>query len=125
MATGNWQLATGAWCSRLMEPTPCLWITATITEANMTRMHNPPHPGEVLRAYLGDITITEAALKLGVNRVTLSRVVSGSSGISADMAYRLAQAFGTSAEMWAGMQMQYELYQASKIKRPMIDRLAA
>ena len=52
----------------------------------MTRMHNPPHPGEVLREYLGDITITEAALKLGVNRVTLSRVVSGSSGISADMA---------------------------------------
>ena len=68
-------------------------------EAVMTRMHNPPHPGEVLREYLGDITITEAALKLGVNRVTRSRVVSGSSGISADMAYRLAQAFGTSAEM--------------------------
>ena len=84
-----------------------------------------PHPGEVLREYLGDITITEAALKLGVNRVTLSRVVSGSSGISGGMAYRLAQAFGTSAEMWAGMQMQYELYQASKIKRPKIDRLAA
>jgi addiction module HigA family antidote len=74
---------------------------------------------------LGDVTITEAALKLGVNRVTLSRVVSGSSGISADMACRLAQAFGTSAEMWAGMQMQYELYQASKIKRPKIERLAA
>ena len=47
---------------------------------------------------MGDITITEAAVKLGVNRVTLSRVVSGASGISADMAYRLAQAFGTSAE---------------------------
>lgn len=108
-----------------MEPMPCLWMTETVTEANMTRMHNPPHPGEVLRAYLGDITISEAALKLGVNRVTLSRVVSGSSGISADMAYRLAQAFGTSAEMWAGMPMQYELYQASKIKRPKIDRLAA
>ena len=60
----------------------------------MTRMHNPPHPGEVLREYLGDITITEAAVKLGVNRVTLSRVVTGASGISADMAYRLAQAFG-------------------------------
>lgn len=69
----------------------------------MTRMHNPPHPGEVLREYLGDITITEAAVKLGVNRVTLSRVVSGASGVSADMAYRLAQAFGTCAEMWAGM----------------------
>ena len=75
-------------------------------EAVMTRMHNPPHPGEVLREYLGYITITEATVKLGVNRVTLSRVVSGASGVSAVMAYSLAQAFGTSAEMWAGMQMQ-------------------
>jgi len=80
---------------------------------------------QVLREYLGDIKITEAALNLGVNRVTLPRVVSGSSGISAGMACRLAQAFGTSAEMWAGMQMQNELHQASKIKRPKIDRLAA
>jgi plasmid maintenance system antidote protein VapI len=41
------------------------------------------------------------------------------------MAYRLALAFGTSAEMWAGMQLQYDLYQASKLKRPKIERLAA
>ena len=65
---------------------------------NMTRMHNPPHPGEVLREYLGNTTVTEAAIKLGVNRVTLSRVVTGASGISADMAYRLADAFDTSPE---------------------------
>ena len=91
----------------------------------MTRMHNPPHPGEVLREYLGKITVTEAAVKLGVNRVTLSRVVTGSSGISADMAYRLGDAFGTSAELWAGMQLQYDLYQASKMKRPKVERLAA
>ena len=64
-------------------------------------------------------------MKLGVNRVTLSRVVTGSSGISADMAYRLGDAFGTSPELWAGMQMQYDLNQASKIKRPKIERLAA
>lgn len=90
----------------------------------MTRMHNPPHPGEVLREYLGDITVTEAAAKLGVNRVTLSRVIAGHSGISADMAFRLASAFGTSPEMWAGMQLQYDLYQASKVKRPKIARLS-
>lgn len=88
-------------------------------------MHNPPHPGEVLREYLGTITVTEAAGKLGVNRVTLSRVVTCSSGVSADMAYRLGSAFGTSAEMWAGMQLQYDLHQASKLKRPNIERLAA
>ena len=91
----------------------------------MTRMHNPPHPGEILREYLGDITVTQAAVKLGVNRVTLSRLVTGSSGVSADMAYRLGEAFGTSPELWAGMQLQYDLYQASKLKRPRIDRVAA
>lgn len=91
----------------------------------MTRMHNPPHPGEVLREYLGDMTVTEAAGLLGVNRVTLSRVVTGASGISPDMAFRLGDAFGTSAELWAGMQMQYDLYQASKLKRPKIPRISA
>jgi addiction module HigA family antidote len=88
-------------------------------------MHNPPHPGEVLREYLGEVTVTEAAVKLGVNRVTLSRVVTQSAGISADMACRLAQAFGTSPELWAGMQMQFDLYQASKLKRPKIERMTA
>ena len=91
----------------------------------MTRMHNPPHPGEVLREYLGDITVTEAAMKLGVNRVTLSRVLTGSAGVSADMAYRLSEAFGTSPELWAGMQLQYDLHQASKVKRPKVERMAA
>ena len=91
----------------------------------MTRMHNPPHPGEVLREYLGEATITSAAVKLGVNRVTLNRIVNGAAGISADMAYRLGAAFGTSPEMWAGMQLQYDLYQAGKIKRPRIQPIAA
>lgn len=91
----------------------------------MTRMHNPPHPGEVLREFLGNITVTEAALKLGVNRVTLSRLAAGAAGVSADMAYRLAAAFGTSPELWAGMQLQYDLYQAGKMKRPKIEKLAA
>ena len=91
----------------------------------MTRMHNPPHPGEVLREYLGDMTVTEAAMKLGVNRVTLSRVATCASGVSADMACRLGDAFGTSPELWAGMQLQYDLYQAGKVKRPKIERLVA
>lgn len=91
----------------------------------MTRMHNPPHPGEVLREYLGKIIITDAAARLCVGRVTLQRVVSGVSGISPDMAYRLAAAFGTSAELWAGMQLQYDLFHAGKVKRPKIERFAA
>lgn len=91
----------------------------------MTRMHNPPHPGEIFREYLADITVTEAAVKLGVDRVTLSRIVTGAAGISADMAYRLGDAFGTSPELWAGMQLQYDLYQAGKLTRLRIERLAA
>lgn len=91
----------------------------------MTRMHNPPHPGEVLREYLGDLTITDVAARLGVGRVTLQRVVTGAAGISPDMAYRLGAAFGTSPELWAGLQMQYDLHQAAKIARPKIDRIVA
>lgn len=91
----------------------------------MTRMHSPPHPGEVLREYLGDVTITDAAARLGVGRVTLQRVVTGAAGVSPDMAYRLAAAFGTSVELWAGMQLQYDLHEAGKIKRPRIERIAA
>jgi len=90
----------------------------------MTRMHNPPHPGEVIREYLGDVSIRNAAEHLGVSRTTMQRLVTGTSGISADMAYRLGAAFGTSAEMWASMQMQYDLHKAAKVKRPRIERIA-
>lgn len=91
----------------------------------MTRMHNPPHPGEVIREYLGDVSITDAAAPLGVSRTTLQRVVTGAADVSADMAYRLGAAFGTSAEMWAGMQMQFDLHKAERLKRPRIQRLGA
>ena len=58
-------------------------------------MHNPPHPGEVLRDWLADISITEAARRLGVTRVALSRVLNCSAGISANMDLRLSKAFNT------------------------------
>jgi addiction module HigA family antidote len=91
----------------------------------MTRMHNPPHPGEVLREYLGEVTVTDAAVRLHVTRATLSRILNGSAGISADMALRLGDALGTNPELWAGMQLQYDLYQAEQKKRPKVERLAA
>lgn len=81
-------------------------------ESEVTRMHNPPHPGEVLKEFLADRTVSETAARLGVTRITLSRIVSGASGVSADMAHRLGEAFGTSPELWAGMQLQYDLHQA-------------
>ena len=88
------------------------------------RMYNPPHPGEVLRDYLGSISVTEAAKHLRVTRASLSRILNGSAGISAEMALRLSEAMGTSPELWAGMQAQYDLWQASRRIRKKVPRLA-
>jgi addiction module HigA family antidote len=88
-------------------------------------MFNPPHPGQVLRDYLGEVSVTNAAKHLGVTRVALSRILNGGAGISADMALRLSDALGTSPELWAGMQAQYDLWQASKKRRKRVARLRA
>lgn len=90
----------------------------------MTRMFNPPHPGAVLREYLGEATVTEAAKHLGITRAALSRILNGSAGISADMALRLETALGASAEMWLGMQTDYDLWQALQKPRPHVEPLA-
>jgi addiction module HigA family antidote len=78
------------------------------------QMFNPPHPGQVLREYLGAVTVTAAARHLGITRASLSRILNGSVGISADMALRLSEALGTSPELWTGMQSQYDLWHASR-----------
>ena len=78
------------------------------------RMHNPPHPGIVLREYLGTRSVTDTARHLGVTRVALSRILNGSAGISAAMALKLSDALGTSPELWVGMQTQYDLWRASQ-----------
>ena len=78
----------------------------------MSRMDNPPHPGEVLQQWLDTVTVTHAAERLGVTRVHLSRILHGQAGISADMALRLSALLGTSAELWLGMQSAYDLWQA-------------
>ena len=77
------------------------------------KMHNPPHPGEILRDLclepLG-ITVTETAEALGVSRKTLSAILNGRAGISPEMAVRLSIAFGTTAESWLTQQTQYDLW---------------
>ena len=91
-----------------------------------TRMHNPPHPGEVLQDTVlseGRISVTEFAKKLSVSRVALSRVVNGRAAVSADMALRLAAALGGSAESWLQMQAAHDLWQASRRKRPKVQPL--
>ena len=72
------------------------------------------HPGEVLKEALSEISVTEAAKRLGVGRVALSRLLNGAAGISPEMALRLAKSFGTSPEFWYGMQVNYDLWQAKK-----------
>lgn len=93
----------------------------------MTRMHNPPHPGAVLKDTVvradGGLTVTEFAKRLGVSRVALSRVVHGHAAVSAELAIRLAAALGGSAESWLNMQVAYDLWQAGKKKRPKIAKI--
>lgn len=94
----------------------------------MGQMHNPPHPGEVLREWLTDITVTEAAERLGISRVSLSRLLNGANGISADMDVRLSKALGTTPGYWLGLQSDYDLWQARRhFKgriRPIVESVA-
>ena len=82
------------------------------------RMHNPPHPGEILRELCLEprgLSVTRAAQALGVSRKTLSAIVNGRAGISPEMAIRLGKAFGTTAESWLNQQTQYDLWVATQI----------
>ncbi len=81
------------------------------------KMHNPPHPGEVLKELCIEplnLTVTETAEALGVSRKTLSAILNGRAGISTEMAIRLGKAFDTSPESWLNQQMQYDLWQAEQ-----------
>ena len=92
-------------------------------------MHNPAHPGEVLKELciepLG-LTVTEAAKGLGVSRNTLSAILNGKSGISPEMAVRLSIVFNTSSESWLNQQSQYDLWQAEKHRKKLhVTQLSA
>ena len=92
------------------------------------KMKNPPHPGRIVRREciepLG-LTVTEAAMALGVTRQTLNNLVNGKSGVSPQMAIRLSKAFGGNAEVWLGLQMDYDLARAENhADRIKVERLA-
>jgi len=89
----------------------------------MAQMYNPAHPGRVLREWLGNMQVSAAAAHLRVSRVTLSRVLNGRAGISADMSLRLSEALGTSPTLWIDLQTQYDLWHASRKRRPKIGLL--
>jgi len=93
------------------------------------KMHNPPHPGEVLKTLCLEplnLTVTEAARSLGISRKTLSGILNARAGISPEMAVRLSIAFNTSAESWLHQQLQYDLWHAERNrKRLHVTRLTA
>ncbi len=80
-------------------------------------MHNPPHPGELVRedclVPLG-LSVTDGATALGVTRKTLSQIVNGRAGISPEMAVRLSKAFGSTPRFWLQLQMNYDLWHAEQ-----------
>lgn len=90
--------------------------TKTITE-KMDVMHNPPHPGEVIKELCLEpleLTVTDAANALGVSQKTLSAIINGRAGISPEMALRLSMAFDTSPESWLNQQTQFDLWRAQQ-----------
>ena len=98
----------------------------------MTRIYNPPHPGETLREdvlpALG-LTVTDAAAQLGVTRAALSRVLNGRAAISPEMALRLEDWLGVEnggrADLWIAQQASYDLWQARKAGAPKVKRASA
>jgi len=76
-------------------------------------MHNPPHPGLVLREYLGKMTISSVAACLSTSPANLARVLHGKAPIPADMAQRLTETLGTSSALWLNMQSRYDLWRVN------------
>jgi antitoxin HigA-1 len=89
----------------------------------MVDMYNPAHPGELLDDYLNGVSIAEAARRMGITRATLSRIRNGHAAITADMALRLSELLGTSAEVWLNMQMAHDLWVARNRSRPHVQPL--
>ena len=95
----------------------------------MSRMHNPPHPGEILKDGVftdTGLSITDAAKQLGITRAALSRVLNGKAAISPEMALRLEDWLGVEnggrADIWLSHQSSYDLWQARQKPRPTIHK---
>jgi addiction module HigA family antidote len=89
-------------------------------------MKNPPHPGIVVLQECiepSGLTITDAAVALGVTRNTLSELLNGKRGISPEMAVRISKVFGGTEEGWLAQQAQYDLAQVRR-DRLKLKRLA-
>jgi antitoxin HigA-1 len=104
------------------------WSIIRIIVEDMNMMKTPPHPGLMLKQDVIDplgLGVTEAARKLGMSRVALSRVLHGHAGISPDLALRLEQAGVSTARFWMGLQSNYQLAQARRAGLPPVELLQA
>lgn len=90
-------------------------------------MYKPAHPGEIVQEYMEGLglTVTALAAHLKLTRANLSRIINGKTGVSAEMAVRLSEAFGTSPQVWVRMQANYDLARAMRERRVKIARLSA
>jgi antitoxin HigA-1 len=89
-------------------------------------MHNPPHPGSVLKDAVIDaldLTVTEAAERLDVDRITLSRLINGQAAVSVEMALRLAKALNTTPDVWLGVQNDYDVWHTRKNRKLNLARV--
>ena len=90
-------------------------------------MRHPAHPGEIVQEYMEGLGLTVSALAahLKITRANLSRMIHGRTGVSAEMALRLSEAFGNSPEVWITLQANYDLARAVRGRRVKIARLAS
>ena len=90
----------------------------------MVRMYCPAHPGEVLREFLPDnMTVSEIAIRLGVSRPHLSRLLNGHTSMTADMSIKVALLTGTTPESWLFNQANWDIWQASQKPLPKVECL--
>jgi len=90
-------------------------------------MHNPPHPGEVVRSVLiedAGMSVTDAAHVLGISRNALSKLINCHTGISPEMAVRLSIALNTSSQMWVNIQSSYDLWQAEQRRKRLLKQVS-
>lgn len=85
----------------------------------MLKMHNPPHPGEIIKGLWLDpsgASITDAADAMGVSRKTLSKIINGKARVTPEIAVRLSITLGSSPESWLGHQAAYDLWEIEQDK---------
>jgi antitoxin HigA-1 len=91
-----------------------------------SKMHNPPHPGKVLKELYIDglkLKIVDVARALNISRQNLSMIVNCHVGISPDMALRLGKAFKTEPEMWMNMQKNYDMWHARRTSSQILRKV--